>query len=267
MSEHLPELERQKGRWKRILRLWKSGRLLVFANHDWRINLGLSLSVIWILGGLTYLGTSVGFLHFSGISVADMGSFLEGAFAPLAFLWLVLGLFMQQKEISLNTEQLRGSLEQSRKQTAAIASQELNARQEAFFKIAHNAHRQLGGVLGMLLVSVKGTAGDGSIPDERSRELWTLFGSGDDQVFARFILSTPQDGEDWEDFYFGTAIRRRHTGNFMAVHEKLLKLAEECDIDGIIIGSLQDSGYGLVYQRVLSTQGYQCLRQEIQSQT
>lgn len=238
------------------------GRYWRLANRDWRINLGLALTLCWIVGGLAYLGASVGFVRFAGISVADMGSFLEGAFAPLAFLWLVLGLFMQQKEISLNTEQLRRSLEQSRKQTEVIAAQELNARQQAFFKIAQNAQRQQGGVLGMLLISVQGVAGDGSLPDKRSTELWQLFGGGDDQVFARYILSNPRRDEDWEDFYFGTEIRRRHTSNFIAVHEKLLKLAEELDIDGIIVGSLTDSSYGLVYRRMLATEGFRRLRKQ-----
>lgn len=233
----------------------RRGRYQTLQSRDWRINLGLILTCVWILGGLAYIGMSVGFVSFSSISVADMGSFLEGAFAPLAFLWLVLGLFMQQKEISLNTEQLRRSLEQSRKQTEVIEAQELNARQEAFFEIARNAHRQLGGVLGMLLISVKGQAGDSSMSSLDTGELWQQFGKGDDQVFARQILTLPPAAEDWEDFYFGTEIRSRHTGNFVAVHEKLLKLAAECDIDGIITGSIRDSGYGLVYRRILETKG------------
>jgi hypothetical protein len=32
-----------------------------------------------------------------------LGRFLEGTFAPLVFLWLVMGYFLQQKELSENT--------------------------------------------------------------------------------------------------------------------------------------------------------------------
>ena len=62
------------------------------------------------------------------MTLGVIGNFLEGAFAPLAFLWLVLGLFMQQRELSNNTEMLRRTSEQSEKQTQAIAATEMNAR-------------------------------------------------------------------------------------------------------------------------------------------
>ncbi len=69
-------------------------------------------------------------------SIDAVGSFLEGVFAPLAFLWLILGLFIQQRELADNTEAIRHSVLQSEKQTLAIAATEMNARQETFFKIA-----------------------------------------------------------------------------------------------------------------------------------
>jgi hypothetical protein len=42
----------------------------------------------------------VGLNSFVTLHTADIGSFLVGAFAPLAFLWLVIGHFMQQKVIT-----------------------------------------------------------------------------------------------------------------------------------------------------------------------
>lgn len=36
-----------------------------------------------------------------------MSSFLEGAFAPLAFLWLVIGYFLQKKELIQNTNAIK----------------------------------------------------------------------------------------------------------------------------------------------------------------
>ncbi|NCF19952.1 MAG: hypothetical protein GWP63_17085 [Haliea sp.] len=42
----------------------------------------------------------VGLNSFVTLPTADIGSFLEGAFASLAFLWLVNGHFMQQKVIT-----------------------------------------------------------------------------------------------------------------------------------------------------------------------
>jgi len=53
------------------------------------------------------------------LPTADIGSFLEGAFAPLAFLWLVIGHFMQQREIASPTKAI-GIQEQSATTKASI---------------------------------------------------------------------------------------------------------------------------------------------------
>jgi hypothetical protein len=71
---------------------------------DWRIAFGLIVTVAWFTAGLIYLLGVVGWGRFVHLPTADIGSFLEGAFAPLAFLWLVIGHFMQQKEITANTK-------------------------------------------------------------------------------------------------------------------------------------------------------------------
>ncbi|MFT7288748.1 MAG: hypothetical protein ACI87W_002871 [Halieaceae bacterium] len=52
--------------------------------------------------GIYYLLMIVGWDQFVHLPTADTGSFFEGAFAPLAFLWLVIGHFMRQKEITAN---------------------------------------------------------------------------------------------------------------------------------------------------------------------
>ena len=60
---------------------------------DWRVAFGLTVTLIWISAGMTYLLAIVGWDNFIHLPTADLGSFLEGAFAPLAFLWLVIGIF------------------------------------------------------------------------------------------------------------------------------------------------------------------------------
>ena len=131
------------------------------ADRDWRIWLGLVITVAWISGGLWYIGHVTETTPTQNFSLEAVGSFLEGAFAPLAFLWLVIGLFIQQQELANNTEALRKTSEQSEIQTQAIAATEMNARQETFFKIAESVKHQLGGISGMLLVSGLGPVGSG----------------------------------------------------------------------------------------------------------
>lgn len=60
---------------------------------------------------LLYLSLFVAYAIFrwdeaSALKLNEIGDLLAGIFAPLAFLWLILGFFQQQKELRLNTEAL-----------------------------------------------------------------------------------------------------------------------------------------------------------------
>lgn len=219
---------------------------------DWRIWLGLSITVLWIMGGGWYVLQISETTPTQNFSLAAVGSFLEGAFAPLAFLWLVLGLFIQQRELANNTEAIRRTSEQSEKQTLAIAATEMNARQETFFKIAENVRHQLGGISGMLLVSSVGPVGSGKMSREQMDDYFAQAAKGDDTVFARMFISTdfPEEG-GLPAMLFGTEIRSKHSDNFVRAFDKLLRLARNCDVDSIIEDSLMQGAFGLLYQRML----------------
>ena len=221
-------------------------------NRDWRIWLGLVITVIWIAGGLFYLARVTETSPSQNFGLEAVGSFLEGAFAPLAFLWLVLGLFIQQRELANNTEALRHTSEQSEKQTQAIAATEMNARQETFFKIAESVKHQLGGISGMLYTSGLGPPGSGRFDREQMDEYFTQMAAGDCELFARMFISMDflEEGGLGELMY-GTEIRIRHSHNFRHTFERLCRLAKNCDVDGIIEDSLMQSALGLLYLRVL----------------
>lgn len=221
-------------------------------DRDWRIWLGLVITVIWIAGGLFYLARVTETSPTQNFGLEAVGSFLEGAFAPLAFLWLVLGLFIQQRELANNTEALRHTSEQSEKQTQAIAATEMNARQETFFKIAENVRRQLGGISGMLYTSGLGPVGSGRFDREQMDEYFNQAATGDDAVFARMFISMDfLDEGGLSELLYGTDIRVRHSENFRHTFERLCRLAKNCDVDGIIEDSLLQSAFGLLYQRIL----------------
>jgi hypothetical protein len=222
-----------------------------FADRDWRIWLGLIITIIWIGGGMWYIGLVSETTPPPNFSLDAVGSFLEGAFAPLAFLWLVIGLFIQQQELANNTEALRKTSEQSEMQTQAIAATEMNARQETFFKIAESVRHQLGGISGMLLMSGIGPVGSGRISRDQMDDLFAQSARGDSMVFARMFISMDflEEGGIGELLY-GTEIRTRHTTNFMRTFERLCRLAKNCDVDGIIEDSLMQNAFGLLYQRM-----------------
>ena len=169
----------------------------------------------------------------------------------MSSLWLVLGLFIQQRELANNTEALRKTSEQSEKQTQAIAATEMNARQETFFKIAENVKHQLGGISGMLYVSGLGPVGSRRFGRDQMDEYFTQMASGDCEIFARLFISTDyQEEGGLPELFYGTDIRIRHSRNYMRTFERLCRLAKNCDVDGIIEDALMQSAFGLLYLRM-----------------
>lgn len=226
-------------------------KITKYLHQDWRIWFALIITFVWITAGTIYISNTVTWAKFGELPIAEMGGFLEGAFAPLAFLWLVIGLFLQQKELANNNEELRKTNIQSERQTQAIAATELNARQETFFKIAENTKRQLGSITGMLFVSSQGSVGDNNYSEEAVGEWWHQLSTGDNEVFARRFLMMPnQTDADIEKLFYGTDIRRHHTANFIATFDRLMRLAKECDMDNIISDALWGTGLGLLYRRI-----------------
>jgi hypothetical protein len=220
-------------------------------HKDRRIWFGLAATFVWVLLGIVYISNNVGWSSFVGLPIDQMGSFLEGAFAPLAFLWLVIGLFIQQTVLAENNRELRRTNLQSEKQTQAIAATELNARQETFFKIAENTRKQLGAISGLLFISSQGPAGDENYSAEEINEFWQQYASGDYEVFSRrFLTISGSPDISLHDLFYGTEIRRRHTNNFIVGYDRLLKLAAECDTDHIIRDALVYSAHGLLNIRM-----------------
>ncbi len=219
-----------------------------FLPRDWRILSGILVTLGWFLFLGVYIQSNVGWSRFMELPIAEMGNFLEGAFAFLAFLWLVIGLFIQQSVLADNNEELRRSNVNSEKQTQAIAATELNARQETFFKIAESTRRQLGAVVGMLFLSSQGPLGNNRYGDDELQKIWSDFAMGDFEVWSRMFIGAMANDEHETpaELFFGTEIRRRHTDNFIVGFERLLELARECDTDNLIVESLVVSAHGLL---------------------
>jgi hypothetical protein len=229
-------------------------------SRDWRIWLGLALTFFYLVIISLYVANVIGWVGIFNEPIDLVGSFLEGAFAPLAFLWLVIGYFLQKKELMLNTraiskqnEVIRQSAEQSVIQARAIAATEMHARKESFLRIAASVKQQLGAIMGFLYISSQGTAGSGLVPAEKISELWSAMSEKDPEIFSRQMLATQfAHGTRYAyKLFFGTAIRKRHTDSFIFNFERLLKAAAECDVDGMIHDSLLGTAHGYVYNRAI----------------
>ena len=108
------------------------------AGMDWRVSLGLALTIGWLALGAWYMFFGLSeWREFVPRNAADLGSFLQGVFAPLAFLWLVLGHFMQQGEIAANTRAIQ-------MQEINTRRMEMLSRRDSFFNLQNLVHQQLG---------------------------------------------------------------------------------------------------------------------------
>jgi len=229
-------------------------------NRDWRIWLGLILTSTYLVIIGVYVSGVVGWQKFFDEPIELVGSFLEGAFAPLAFLWLVIGYFLQKKELALNTlaisrqnEVILQSAEQAVIQSRSIVASELHARKESFLKIAESVKQQLGAIMGFLYISSQSAAGSGLVPEEKISELWSAMSEKDPEIFSRQMLTIQlTHGERYAyKLFFGTPIRTRHTENFIFNFERMLRAAEECDTDGMIHDALLGTGNGYIYSRAI----------------
>src|SRR5262245_53917744 len=234
--------------------------VLAPSGADRRTVFGIALTFLWVTVGAIYIGEGLGWQRFFAQPLGEMGDFLDGAFAPLAFLWLVLGLFIQQRELSSNNlaiqrqhEIMLRTAENAEVQTRAIAANELHARQDTFIDLAQLVGNQLEVISGMLFLSSQGFAGDGVVSDDEMDQLWGRMSSGESGVFSRRMLllrvnSDPIPG--WQLFW-GTPIRTRHCESFIHSFERLLRAAEGCDPDGMIADAVRGGAQGRLYTMML----------------
>jgi hypothetical protein len=212
----------------------------------------------WLILGYLYVETTVGWERFSRLRVDQLGGFLEGAFAPLAFLWLVIGYFLQQRELEQNTRVLQAQLlevsrsaEQAVVQSEKMAANEVHARQETFLRVSQNVRSQLGLIMGFLYISSQAASVDGTVSPEEQSRLFSQMGLGDAEIFSRRMLETYTRTADpalRQALFYGTPVRARHSNNFAYTFERLISRAEEVDPDRLICDALYASGHGLLYR-------------------
>lgn len=89
---------------------------------------GFAGSAIWL--GLILIYSVLARTEFGQLKPNEIGDFLAGVFAPLAFFWLVLGFFQQGSELRnsgralwLQGEELRNSVEQQRQLVSVTREQ------------------------------------------------------------------------------------------------------------------------------------------------
>ena len=229
-------------------------------NVDWRIWLGIVVTGVWLLVLSLYISNAVGWFNIGKVPIDTLGSFLEGSFAPLAFLWFVLAYFSQQKELAQNTEalhmqsiEMQRSVVQASIQATAISGTEMHARREAFLGTNDIVRNQLGNILAFLYMSSQGANTSGDVPSERISELWNRNAMQDSEAFARQLLELSfGNGPRYAyKLFWGTDVRARHCENFIFSFDRLLDAADACDSNGMIRDAVAGSTHGFVYDRMI----------------
>lgn len=225
------------------------------SQNDWRLSFGLAATAVWLVLGFLYISNTVGWREFAAQNAPALGNFLEGAFAPLAFLWLVVGFFLQQRQLNENTEavrlqylEMRRSAEQAEIQARAIAANELHVRQDIFIKTVEQVKEQLGFISGFLCLSYDEEVG-GELVGGEAGEMFRQLGTGDPAVFSRRAITYSfRRREIARDFFFGSEIRERHSRRFMAIFERLVEAGQDSDPRGFLREALHDSSHGRLYR-------------------
>lgn len=143
---------------------------------------GLVLSAGWAAMGLWVFGR-FGFAE-DGPYLNDIGDFLAGIFAPLAFIWLVVGYFLQGAELSLNTralalqvQEMQESVRQQSQQAAALVRSEAHSRRDVAMRVIE-FHLDL---LSSYACDLWRLASD--VQPETLSDAWDRYSRGDKDVF------------------------------------------------------------------------------------
>ena len=82
---------------------------------------GISITILWI--SLFILLLVLKWDDALKLSLNEWGDFLAGATAPIAFLWLIIGYWLQRNELSMNTKALQTQQEELAKQVEGLLKQ------------------------------------------------------------------------------------------------------------------------------------------------
>ena len=225
--------------------------------RDWRLLFGVAATILWLTLCLVYVFRVIGWGEFKSQGIDALGDFLQGAFAPLAFLWLVIGFFIQQKELASNARAIRlqyvemkRTSEHAETQARAIQANELHARQDTFIDISRMVQRQLGGLAGVLYVAIVGVRGSKILTPEQTAEMWARE-SSDPELFIRLLIGlhaeAVQRGKSSRDFFFGSEDNAAASHNYIRIFTRLVEEARSCDPHGIIAEAVTGSPTGFLY--------------------
>ena len=208
--------------------------------HRKPVLIGMVITALWMSFGIFYISQGIGWQRFWDLPVESIGNFLEGAFAPMLFLWIVVGYYSQQGDILQNSRNLE-------RQAQYI-------QLDTFMKVSELVLHHLSTITGQLYIASQGPGGSGRETEESMFKLWSAF-QQDNKIFIRKLFElasfTNENGQNelWPELFVGTKVRRALSEKYIAAFDKLIHDAELCSPDNLVRDAIIDgTGQGLFYQ-------------------
>jgi len=208
---------------------------------DWRILVGIVISVVWLFILSFFLYQKMSGQQFLDLPLDQIDGFLSGAFSPLAFIWLIIGFFMQQSEIVENSKNIERQAEHS--------------NLDNFLKMSDIVYRHLGVITAYLYISCREEIQESLDKPIDIDDKWARSGNGDYGIFARGLVRYrfDEDGRprDMQKIYLSTEIRQKHTSNYTRIFEGLLVKAKNSDCTGSLYDALTEGTiWGILYRMI-----------------
>lgn len=188
------------------------------------------------------------------------GDFFAGLFAPVAFLWLVIGYFQQGSELRENTralarqaEEAKKAAEQAKIQAEGIKANAGHAAKDTYFRVLSLYERDLNSMLASILTNY----GPQFAGEDYVEHLWERSSNGDHYVFFNETLN--MDDDTYKLFSARVEVCKTHASlvrRYRRVFEKVLLECSEIDNEaGTLREALEWSPMGEVYAMFCGTTG------------
>jgi hypothetical protein len=212
---------------------------------------GLIVTVVWLFGGSFYIFYHEGWSQFINLDPNAHGDFFAGLFAPIAFLWLVIGYLQQTAELRMQREELEmqrketGRLaDESSRQSISIEENLKQSRRDVFLKTKELVDFEIEEVARRIHGPV--------MPMSRQESMADTFLAGDRDVYVRglndrFNGASQQEiaadlNRDDKEFHLALQIK--------ALFEFLLDEAKKADDSLSLFHVVESSQKGVLYSHL-----------------
>ncbi|TNC93997.1 MAG: hypothetical protein FD119_3567 [Stygiobacter sp.] len=191
-----------------------------------------------------FLALIVGYIYWKGgltellaLPFNNMGDFLAGAFAPLAFWWLVIGYWMQSLELEHNSKEMRNAVEQAREQAKALKSSEALSRWSVVNQVRQRFESDLDLAASHIVTEYIHSSIEG---------YWNAYSAGQKYIFCMHVIQNidnygPSLLQDMNEKF--TSISEI-SNDYIRIYDDFMAALQELSCPLSILGFYENSPYG-----------------------